>query len=688
MVQRIILLIFTLGVIPVALLSGFYLYRLDRTNEAQKRAEINKELEYASINISEFLKERITNLRVISQVSVATVALDFKRPEGLSRFLNMFIAQSKAFERIVVLDKEMQFFAIGEDPENPSLELDDLLLKMNNYKKMLVDLGEKSEQFFYVKSQSTSEAYLVSRIRDSYETTIGYYVAQINLKVLNRYIDVLRSRLGRDQIKNFSVDFTWETNPRVVSAQTNVLWCKKVAPDESIGQLCLEIPQNELSMNVLYILGIFVAGLFLLLIVFAYLSSQLVKFVMGPFQRFLKEFSALATGQKANFEVKSNIPEIRIMETNALQLTQRLNDYREAFEKSAIEAAKGKIATQVAHDIRSPLLALKMAMMMQQKKDSTSREENRVLMQTAIQRIQDIASDLLNKNKTPLQTLENESLYSILKTIVSEKRLLIEDMPDLSIEFVRGPNAYDAYAAIQPIEMKRLLSNIINNSLDALNQRGQIRVVLNSDKDNCVICIEDNGKGIPDEMLTKVTDRGVTFGKMGGNGLGLYHAKTTLEGWNGKLQISSKVGTGTAVNITLPKVSAPPWSTNELVLPLYGNIVVLDDDSSVHKAWESRLAPFLEQNQINLYHYYNTSDLLADEGKISNQGKIYLVDNELLNDSLTGIEFIRQYRLAQRAVLVTNTFEDVEVRKKCAQEKIKLLPKINVSDVPIRVEKL
>ncbi len=52
-----------------------------------------------------------------------------------------------------------------------------------------------------------------------------------------------------------------------------------------------------------------------------------------------------------------------------------------------------------------------------------------------------------------------------------------------------------------------------------------------------------------------------SFGKAGGSGLGLYHAKSSVESWGGTLSIQSKVGEGTSIQITL-KTGSTHTDTN------------------------------------------------------------------------------------------------------------------------------
>jgi signal transduction histidine kinase len=65
------------------------------------------------------------------------------------------------------------------------------------------------------------------------------------------------------------------------------------------------------------------------------------------------------------------------------------------------------------------------------------------------------------------------------------------------------------------------------------------------------ITIADSGRGIQPEILPQLMRRGFTFGKAYGNGLGLYHAKTTLERWQGEIHIDSQWGVGTTARLIL-----------------------------------------------------------------------------------------------------------------------------------------
>src|SRR4051812_41645389 len=123
--------------------------------------------------------------------------------------------------------------------------------------------------------------------------------------------------------------------------------------------------------------------------------------------------------------------------------------------------------------------------------------------------------------------------------------------------------------------MKRVVSNLIDNAVEALSGKGCVVVNLEGRPDKCVVRVVDDGCGMPPEVLRSIGQRGATHGKVGGNGLGLYHAQTMVQSWGGHLQIESVGGAGTTMVIELPRSKPPAWFVEELVLPTDRPVVVV-----------------------------------------------------------------------------------------------------------------
>jgi two-component system CAI-1 autoinducer sensor kinase/phosphatase CqsS len=241
------------------------------------------------------------------------------------------------------------------------------------------------------------------------------------------------------------------------------------------------------------------------------------------------------------------------------------------------EVRLGQLATQVAHDLRSPLAVLKAALF----DFGNYSVEHQMLLKGSIDRIQEIVNELLkeakaariisdqssstqiNKLSQPIQREDDlivgdsTPLSVFIQNIVTESRFQHRSRSDLRIVFELNDENRTIVAVVQASEFKRILSNLINNSIEAIEGSGQIFISLSRDitpgnkPASILLCISDNGKGIPRDILSKLGAKGVTFGKRDGNGLGVYHAISTVRKWGGNLEIKSVVGVGTQVMLSL-----------------------------------------------------------------------------------------------------------------------------------------
>lgn len=352
---------------------------------------------------------------------------------------------------------------------------------------------------------------------------------------------------------------------------------------------------------------------------------------------------------------------------------------------------------QVAHDIRSPLIALNSFFT----KNLELPEDSRIMLRSALQRMQDIANNLIlqhqniinedeNKNANVLdEELSSQLISSLMDSLISEKRLQYRDNLGVEIQGSFGENAYGLFAKIQPKEFKRVLSNLINNAVESLQSRGSVSVELSSHLERVFLNIIDNGKGIPPEILPKLMNHGATFEKKGGSGFGLYHAKTTVEKWNGKLDITSDVGKGTKVCLSLPRVLEPYWFVSVLEIEKNSTIAVIDDDASIHNIWNERFHNALSnEKSIAIIHFSNPTDVINWYEKRENEQNnktLFLCDYEFINHSLNGIDLIQKLKIERQSVLVTSRYEDEGFPDHCNKLGIKMIPKGLTFYVPISV---
>jgi len=112
-----------------------------------------------------------------------------------------------------------------------------------------------------------------------------------------------------------------------------------------------------------------------------------------------------------------------------------------------------------------------------------------------------------------------------------------------------------------PFEAQRLmpvLESLAQNAFDAMSPAGTLTVAMRQDNGDAVVTISDTGCGIPDDVLDRVfepffTTKGALAGGSGGNiGLGMAAVHGLVAELGGTIQLTSKMGQGTTVELHLP----------------------------------------------------------------------------------------------------------------------------------------
>jgi len=351
--------------------------------------------------------------------------------------------------------------------------------------------------------------------------------------------------------------------------------------------------------------------------------------------------------------------------------------------------AVSEVSKQVAHDIRSPLVALKLAT-----KDLRELPEDiRLLIQSATSRINDIANDLVTKHKQATQASSANGgtpsavfAFILIDSLVSEKRMQYKSKPAIKIDYEVRHADRAVFVWGHSAELKRVISNIINNAYEALEDTGEILVQLERIKNEVRISIRDTGRGMPSEIVDQVVQSGFTYGKKDGSGLGLYHAKSYLTTIGGGLEVKSSFGSGTEIVIRLKVSESPLYFISALSVVAGSRIVILDDDPSIHEVWDQRFGELKNRPQLKIFHFLTATDLLFWVGEQSTtEDCLFLIDLELLGDQFDGLYLIEKMKIVTQAILVTSRHEEMAVIDRCTRLGVRLLPKLLSDHVEIRV---
>ncbi|MDR3155607.1 MAG: PAS domain-containing sensor histidine kinase [Holosporaceae bacterium] len=332
------------------------------------------------------------------------------------------------------------------------------------------------------------------------------------------------------------------------------------------------------------------------------------------------------------------------------------------------------IAT-VAHDIVSPLASLNFIM----KSCQDFSEKQRVSLRNAITDIGNIANVLLNRYKQAVQDSASTGKQHILvplallETIYQKKREYHDR--DIDICYVPNPSFNFTFIEGDQGNFRRMLSNLINNSVDACEGKSGVVVVsLSADNKNVVIKIKDDGKGMSKEIVAKILGDGIVCTtKSTGHGLGMNHVKNILDLHGGEMTIDSAEGVGTTITLVFPRAEAPKLIADKLTFQRGCFVVVLDNDESMKNLWEKLLKNYMDD--IVFKFFPNGDNVVAFLNSLSENDQIVLLVDYELGDKDGGLRFVMENGMKDKSVIVTSIYNDRTVQGLIESCGMKMLPK-------------
>jgi signal transduction histidine kinase len=204
----------------------------------------------------------------------------------------------------------------------------------------------------------------------------------------------------------------------------------------------------------------------------------------------------------------------------------------------------GEMSSKMAHDLRNPLTVLQAHVELMQLKQEKQQDENLTYsltkMEEAITTITNQINDVMSFIRKPKFQFSCCNLKSVLEIITNGMHVPTTVKLDLLLD--------SHLVKCDVIKIKGVITNIIQNSIQAINARGQIIITLKEVNNNVEIAISDSGDGIPEENLEKIFDPMFTTKPMG-TGLGLASCKELIEMHKGTINVKNNPTTFT---ISLP----------------------------------------------------------------------------------------------------------------------------------------
>jgi PAS domain S-box-containing protein len=233
---------------------------------------------------------------------------------------------------------------------------------------------------------------------------------------------------------------------------------------------------------------------------------------------------------------------------------EKLVSYQvEQLKNSERLAGIGQTAGMIGHDIKNPLQSIMGEIYLSKMEvDSLPESDAKESLKESISSIEEnlsyinkIVLDLQYYAKPPKPTLEQVAVEKIIQEVI--EAMDIPETIQIAFSLEDGSLALKA----DPTYMKRILTNLISNSIQAMTNGGKISIKVKRKEDKALLSVEDTGHGIPIEVRDKIFAPLVTT-KPKGQGFGLAVVKRLTEALDGTVTFESELGKGTRFEIELP----------------------------------------------------------------------------------------------------------------------------------------
>jgi len=227
-----------------------------------------------------------------------------------------------------------------------------------------------------------------------------------------------------------------------------------------------------------------------------------------------------------------------------LKNTELFNQLQQAEKLMAV----GTLAAGLAHEIRNPLVSIKTFIQLLPEKfhDSEYRQAFSQIASQEVERINNLIQELLNfARPAPI----NKQPTDLVKIIERSLFLLDPEFRKRSIDIEKRLPA-EAFLMGDAEQLHRVFSNLLLNSIQAIDQSGRITVeiIQNPGENRLLVNFKDTGKGIPPENLPRLFDPFYSS-RIGGTGLGLSIAHNIVKEHGGRIEVESQPGKGSTFRL-------------------------------------------------------------------------------------------------------------------------------------------
>jgi two-component system, NtrC family, nitrogen regulation sensor histidine kinase NtrY len=328
--------------------------------------------------------------------------------------------------------------------------------------------------------------------------------------------------------------------------------------NKTVGYLSLPYfaKESELKRDVSTFL-IALINIYILLFSLAILAAFLISNrVTKPLLMIQESLRKIKPGKPSDEILWQDNDEIGALINEYNSALRKLQESAELLARSERESAWREMARQVAHEIKNPLTPMKLGVQHLLRAYEDNHPEKEELLKrigdTLIEQIDtlsNIATEFSNFAVMPRPAYTSVDLVAILKHTVD----LYNESGNAGIELTAPTGPLMVMA--DKDQLVRIFTNLVKNALQSIpdERKGLVVLQVMDEHDYFRVSVQDNGSGIPKELIDKIFTPNFTT-KSGGTGLGLAMVKNMVNMMNGEIWFTTVENKGTSFFVRLPRV--------------------------------------------------------------------------------------------------------------------------------------
>ncbi|ATP39162.1 histidine kinase [Solibacillus sp. R5-41] len=203
----------------------------------------------------------------------------------------------------------------------------------------------------------------------------------------------------------------------------------------------------------------------------------------------------------------------------------------------------GQNVATIAHEIRNPMTSIQGFLQMIKVYSDEKNHEYFNIVESELQRMDDLLKDLLDFSKPKKFDLAYVNLKNIMHEVIDilqPKAILSNTIIECEYDDIGEPIIYG-----NENRLKQMMINLVKNALESVDIGGYVRVYLGYKSKDCIqLSVSDQGHGMSKTMLENIFDPFYTT-KEKGTGLGLLLVQSVVDEHRGKVSVESEEGKGT-----------------------------------------------------------------------------------------------------------------------------------------------